>query len=550
MLTGCSLVQRNTDRYLNRVVATAGTDIKITKEELINAYNSYGYQYVQYYGYTGEKAISLTIDRIINNKILLERAKNHILVDEETNKVYYLTFDEQGNEVSRRLIYNQNVWQNDLLEATYKSINENIATFEEIVRKELNIKDEAFEEEEEEESDYPAEKIYEKKVKFENGTWSAITSELEPAEELMGDFVQADTGNSQVSQIAYQRYIKSLLFSEKGKGLSTNEQEVFNREVERIYKIHEEAKYIEELQNQYTQSYTITDELNTKIVDYYKQLVLASYEKYAELGDKGYEQYVKDMQDDAGKVYYHHTYDASFTQVSHVLIKLSDEQLAEIKDLDNKLSTGVISQKERDDEYQKVLDKTIVHVRDEDGNETDQTKTVQEVYEEINRELAKYNTVEEKAIAFNQFIYKYGQDEGIINKETYYVVNLDTTVEDKMVKEFADKSRELSAQSREGGNLGEPVFVSSDNYSGYHIIFNAGVAEDSLSVEQVRNLTGDYAQVLYNKKLMLGAEKTMYDFIYDTIVTDNYNAYSKSITDTEKHGMEIVIYTDRVKDLY
>lgn len=549
MLTGCSLVQRNTDRYLNRVVATAGETIEITKEELINAYNNYGYQYNQYYGYTVEKAMSMTIDNLINNKILIERAKKHIVVDETTNEVYYLTFDDEGNEIDRRLIYNKNVWQNDILEETYKSINEQIATFEKTVRKELNLEDEEFEEEEETKSDYPAQEVYEKKVELENGKFSPVVKDIEPAEDLMGDFIQADTGNKQVSEIAYKRYIKSLIYSEKGEGKSTNEQEVFQREVDRIYKIHEENKYITELQNQYTQTYTITDDLNSQIVDYYKKQVKASYEKYAELGDKGYEQYCKDMQQDSSKVYYH-SYGAKFVQVSHVLIKLSDVQLAEIAELDKKLSTGVITQKERDDEYQKVLNKTVVHVRDEDGNETEQTKTVQEVYDEINNELSKYDTVEEKAVAFNKFIYKYNQDEGIINKETYYVVNLDTNIEDTMVKEFADMSRELSAQNSEGGNIGKQVFVSSDNYSGYHIIFNAGVVESDLSIDQVNALTSDYAKVLFNKKLMLGADKTYYDYIYDEIVTDNYSSYQNSITNTERHNMKIVIYVDRIKDLY
>ena len=60
VFAGCNLVQRNTDRYLNRTVATIGNEITITKKDLITAYNSYGYQYVQNYGYTSEKALKTT----------------------------------------------------------------------------------------------------------------------------------------------------------------------------------------------------------------------------------------------------------------------------------------------------------------------------------------------------------------------------------------------------------------------------------------------------------------------------------------------------------
>jgi hypothetical protein len=547
MFTGCNLVQQNTDRYLNKTVATAGT-VTITKKDLISAYNSYGYQYVQYYGYTSEKAVTTVLNNLINRELLLQEAKKHIVVDETDHKVYYLTLDSDGKEVSRRVIYNAYVWQNDILEETYDSINEQIASIEETVRTELNISAEESEEEDTD-SDYSAEEVYEKKVKYENGVWSIIYDELEPDEEPMGGFVQASTGNKQVSELAYKRYIKSLIYSEKGKNLSTNESEVLQREIDRIYDIQQDNKLIEEFETQYEQSVVIDDTFNARIVDYYKKLVLASYEKYKELGTSGYEQYASDMQSDSSTVYYH-PYGEKFVQVSHVLIKLTDEQLDEIEALDNKLATGVIGQQERDEEYQKILDKTIVHARDEDGNETDVTKTVSEVYAEINNELAKYNTVEEKAIAFNKFIYKYNQDTGIINASNYYVVNLDTSIDDSMVKAFADKSRELSAENKDGGNISEPVFVSSDNYSGYHIIFNAGTVKNDLSIEQVKNLTSSYAVNLYNKKIMLGTDKTYYDYIYDTIVSSDYTSYQSSIVNTKKNDIKIVIYADRIKDLY
>lgn len=548
-LSGCSLVQRNTERYLNKTVATVGNSITITMQDLLGEYNNYGYQYVEMYGYTTEKAVNKVLEDLINKRIVLEEAKKHILIDDITKQVYFLTFDKDGNEIGRRLIYNKNVWQNDVLSKAYESMNAAIAEKEEVVRKELNIEKEESNSTEEKAAEFAPYKPYEKTVKYENGEWSIDYGELEKAQQPIGDFIQKDTGNKEVSEIAYKRYIKGLLSYEKTMGNVVTEQQALQNEILRLSNIHEENKYIEVFKEQFEKTQLINGQFNSRIVDYYKRLVLASNEKYQMLGEEGYKKYCEDMQSEFGSVYYH-PYGEKFVKVSHVLVKLSDDQLAEIKVLDGKLSTGVISQQERDEEYQKVLDKTVVKARDNDGKDTDVTKTVAEVYAEINAELDKYNTLEEKAIAFNKFIYKYGQDTGVINAENYYVVNLDTEIEDKMVKNFADKSRELYNQNNNGGNLSEPVFVESSNYSGYHIIFNVGGVNNNLNIEQVEALTGEYAANLYNQKIMLGTDKTVYDLIFEKLTRNDYTNYEQSIINTAKNNYQIVIYASRLTSLY
>ncbi|MBO7508171.1 MAG: hypothetical protein J6T39_00810 [Clostridia bacterium] len=196
------------------------------------------------------------------------------------------------------------------------------------------------------------------------------------------------------------------------------------------------------------------------------------------------------------------------------------------------------------------MDRTVVHARDEKGFETDEVKTVAEVRAEIAADLESYATVEEKAVAFNKYIYKYGQDTGMINAEHYYSVNLDTTQTDKMVKEFADESRRLSAENEDGGNLSQPIFVSQSNYSGFHIIFNAGLFKNDLTISQVRNLDYTDADYLYGKKLMLGTEKTVYDYIYDTIYKSDWSNYQNSLVNTAKNNLKVVYYVSAYEDLY
>ena len=613
--TGCSLVQRNTERYLNRLVASAG-DITVTKQELIQAYNSYGYQYTQYYGYSAEKALKTTINGIIERKILLERAKELIVIEDYAGKKDVVAYYNGDTRVAT--LFNQYVWNNAIWQETFDAINEQIKSIEDDISKEMGI--EIPKEEEEEEPEFKPYKEYEKKVEYKNGVYTTIKSELSADEDkksTIADFTQNETGDAQISQKAFQRYIKQLELNYKSQNLSLkslkmvsaeefdglytnlnltkNQKIAFLYELERIHNNYEDNKYIDTLEALYNEYIQVIDnDFNQKVVNYYKQLVESSYEKYAsETDEDGYNLYVSAMQDDNSKVYYHKDYGVNnkgekkaFVAVSHVLIKLSDDQIAEIKELQKKRDNGSIEVSEYDEKYQQILDKTIVYERnmetgfdypakidpatglakvDERGNEIRvktvdgvevevRAKTVTEVYNEINAELSKpeYDTVEKKAVAFNQFIYKYGQDTGMINAEKYYAVNLDTEVEDKMVKESADESRRLAGLAEDGGNLGNPVFVSQDNYSGYHIIFNAGIIKNDLTIEQVRNMDYSDADYLFNKKIMLGTNKTVYDYIYDTIYSSKYSQYTRSIVDTAKSAENFVItyYVSAYKDLY
>lgn len=577
VFTGCSLVQRNTERYLNRTVATVG-EYTISKQDLVSAYNSYGYQYSQIYGYSAEKAIKTTLDGLIDRKIVLESAKNAIKPTQDGTMAYYV------NEQKVADISNKNVWQNEVWQSTFEGVNEQIAEIEKQIRLERGIDDAAFDEDEEAKPEFDPYQEYEKKVLYQDGKWSSVKSPLAPAEETavtIGDFVQDDTGDATISKDAFARYIKKLTLNYKDKNLSiddlqfvtqsefdalysnlnltTTEKIAFLYELERAHKVYDENKYVTEYQKVYeTYVQTIDDNFNRSVVDYYKQLVEQSYETYQQESlEDSYAKYVKAMQDDSSKVYYNRDYGTNskgekraFVAVSHVLIKLSDDQTAEIKDLDDKLSKGYISQRQYDDQKTQILNKTTVFARDDEGNETTVSKTVAEVRAEIASDLAQYTTTEEKAIAFNKYIYKYGQDTGMINATHYYAVNLDTEVDDKMVKEFADESRRLASESATGGNLSDPIYVSQSNYSGYHIIFNAGIIKDDLSIEQVRNLDYSDADYLYNKKLMLGTNKTMYDFIYDKIYTSNWSAYQNSIINTAKQNLKVTYYVSAYKDLY
>ena len=81
----CGLFEINTDRDMKQVVATVDIDKtgdgqadKIYKRELISGYLSYGYQYVQSYGYTVSQAYELILDNLVNNEIIVQKARHEM----------------------------------------------------------------------------------------------------------------------------------------------------------------------------------------------------------------------------------------------------------------------------------------------------------------------------------------------------------------------------------------------------------------------------------------------------------------------------------------
>lgn len=71
MVSGCSLFTRDVGYYNNMVVASVGSDIKITKLQLIQAYNSFGYQYEQN-GMSKKDAMQETLKTIIDREIVVQ----------------------------------------------------------------------------------------------------------------------------------------------------------------------------------------------------------------------------------------------------------------------------------------------------------------------------------------------------------------------------------------------------------------------------------------------------------------------------------------------
>lgn len=84
---GCDWITTNVDADLKQVVATvkASDNVNsedITKKQVTAGYLAYGYQYVQSYGYTTSQAYALVLSNLVNNRIIVQTAR------EELSKTY------------------------------------------------------------------------------------------------------------------------------------------------------------------------------------------------------------------------------------------------------------------------------------------------------------------------------------------------------------------------------------------------------------------------------------------------------------------------------
>ena len=102
---GCALITIDTDKDMAQTVATVNVHDgiidaeEIKKSEMVSAFMSYGYLYVQSYGYTTEAAYQLILDNLVQNRIIIQEARkslaetyNEILADESKADTEFLKY--------------------------------------------------------------------------------------------------------------------------------------------------------------------------------------------------------------------------------------------------------------------------------------------------------------------------------------------------------------------------------------------------------------------------------------------------------------------------
>ncbi len=534
VFAGCSLVQLNASKYYKQTVAeivySKDKKYEFTMEDLLQAYNNYGYQLAQSDSNSSSSSTSSLTSEEILTKTAELMVQRHLLVEKIKEELGDLSTEEK-NYIKRQ---------------TYDSINSQLSSLEDTIRVEWDRKISEDETEEEEETSLRAsytayeptvEKVVEEKEV--NGTTKLVTElkRVTDDEEIdgtdPGEFKQAIT-DEDISKEAWKRYIKTLQDNNENLGKKYSDEEAFEKEIERIYNLLVENRYISKYQTAITNGLEITAEA---AVESYKEKYKRDYEKYA--NDEA--AYHTAMADDASSVYYHPNSGNEYIYVTHILFKFSDEQTAEISNLKKLYQSNSISKEVYEARLEEVqsLENTVVKYEE---NGVTKTTSAALAYQDVLNNVGKYDKdiqFEARAKEFNTYIYKYNDDEGIMNKDFAYVVNLDTSVTDQMVKAFADESRRL--QNEEGvGAMSKPILTDY----GYHIILNLGPVKNVVEYENIDNITWE---TLYNVKTQPSSEKTLFHVEYDAINTDStrLSQVLSSKTDDLMGGVEKVRYWDK-----
>lgn len=535
IFAGCDLFVRNDADFFNQTVVTVkyddGKKIEISRKDFLTAYNNYGSNLINTYGYTEDKAIDSTIDALANRKILLEEAKN-VLSSAEA-KDFSLT------EKDYKELYYQ----------IYVSLINNVQQYEKEIREDWEMPEAILAEEitEEEKTIYTP---YEKKArpvfdsvsgeykiqKIESSNDIKRELEFNSSQEVYTKFIQETKANTsdKFAREEYRRYLASLQASQKVLGTNYSEEKLIKEEILRIFNNLEENKILERYE-EYTRdnngySYITVDQVLNK----YKSMVYSSKFNYE--NDK--ESYDKNMLESFKDVNYF--IDDNYFYVAHILIKFNDSEQASfnsLEQLSNKGQGYIISAGSYESQKKSLYNSLKADVRDlETGEVTKDVCTAKDVLDELNRKLSNATTKEAKDEVFKQMMYKYNEDGGIMNADYPYVIGTENS---KMVENFTNSSRELN----DAGEYGAISGLVESEY-GLHIIYYMGSCDNVVSVNTNGILEIQESDIvkLDEQKLNNLNNKTVFDLVYEQLTEDNYSEFENRNLNAIKQEKGIKIY--------
>lgn len=540
VFAGCNLIELNKTRYYSQVaVKIIYSDNKtkeFTMEDFYWTYVNYGYQYAEQNaesGVTAKDALENNAKLMVERFVLIEDIKTKItLTDSEKNALKKQVYDSLNAQLKElesevRVEWNRVVSEPEASKEEDKTLRAAYNEYSPTIELAKNAEGEF--------------------AKDENGSFY-LGRVVEKDEQVVADpgqFKQNIT-DQEISDEAMKRFKKKLQTVNENLGKKVKDQDLLSNEIARMYSILEENKYISKYQTMLLNNAQIkSDSVVNAYIDKYKR----DYEKYS----NNESAYHTAMASDASAVYYHPNSGNEYMWVTHILFKFSEAQTAEINKLKADLKSNTIEESYYNAKMAEVtsMDNTIVKYVNEAGEtvSTNVTNAFADINQGVNRYSADSNFLD-RAAAFNNYIYKYNDDEGIMNKDFAYVVNLDTSVEDKMVKEFANESRALYQKDLQRGVGKGSMSLPVKTEFGYHVILNLGAVKNIVEYQSINNLTWN---ALYNVKTQPSSNKTIFNYEYDTLKLDEnfVSTYlSGVISDLTASVKRIDYYSDRYLKIF
>lgn len=599
LISGCSLVQTNTKDYYDKVVASVGDDVTVTKRELLNYYSSVLNQGASY-------SVQEVLDEIINRKLIIKDVKDNF--EDYVNGIgeELVLEADRDSEYLLKNIKNK-YYHNEAMRNAHEYIDSQILNYENIIRSARGmalVKDE----DETPSTTYNKETKYEAKYEERDGKYYEIKDvEFESVIISNYSYNHINHGDESIRTQAYQMFIKALIRNEEGKNLDTNEQNVLNREIDRVYKIYADDTFNSIFQTKYTHNYGLEA---SDVAKKYRELVKDSYSKYLLEGANADKQYNLNMigdgsskKGDPNGVYYHpYSSDSTkgFIKVAHILIKFTDEQLTgelygkdgefkeigSYKEIVEAFANDSISEEEYNTRLNAWKATCVGHKRytlDTEnesegkyaGNEYGDAISYADIFSEIRQALKEIDDksiddsekVKQKAEKINYFNYLYNQDSGSLNASSYYTIALDETVDEgRWAKDFAETARKVYAENGAGAysnefftttvkestdDNGKTTYDFSNAYAGYHMVFVVGKYENLYNEsDDIDNISDtDIAKKLFNTRVVLGTEKTWFDVVADKISYSDFSTYREGSVDTLRKDITINYNKSAYQDL-
>lgn len=554
LFAGCSLVEPNYYNYYNQVVAYVehkdiGMQYTITKQDLVSAYQSYGYTYEQYYSYTREEALKETLNLLENRVITLATAEEEFGVSKNGTGL---------TEKEKTYLY----------ESVVDTLQENLTSY----YNEIIGNDDS-----QEESDDITFNGYTKNATLEP---DLTIHRVETPDNLLSDFryeIARDFNNENDFDLiyvnlidsltddnykkAFENYLRTLKGSEYGMNLSTDTRSIFEREFNRLYEVLYENYILEKYSVSNQNSDSLSSITASRIVNLYTSKVRSSYTQYVIDKDTSYDD---NVQSSLNSTYYFKEDNDStkFFTVANVLFRFTDEQQALydeysaavddgsgvnydtlIKNLYSQI-TPVIREKYEEDG-------TIVYREAEKSKET-ADMTINDILSLMQRELSTLQTdgdVNKIGDKINEYIYMYNEDTGMHNADSNYVVGIDS--EGNAVSSFVDEFNDAAIALYNGGKaeIGDISGLIKTQY-GYHVLIYTGACENLFDgITSSFELSEEAISVLYSTRVNILVDETYFDVLYDEIYTDNYAYFEEANINYLRENYNIYEYNGRYSDL-
>jgi len=244
----------------------------------------------------------------------------------------------------------------------------------------------------------------------------------------------------------------------------------------------------------------------------------------------------------------------NYFTVSHVLVGFTQEEQAQVRELERQLANREITQNDFIRERDAMRTGLTTRERSlENGNEFGPELSVNQVFNIINSEVTGAHNPQE---VFRDLMFRFTADSATLNAPFEYTMGVDVREIDAdgnrvgqdmnsgMVESFTIASREL----RENGQIGDISGIVWSQF-GAHIIMYTRDLSDFIFSNSISMFNQTHEQFLFATQSSHG-NQTFFDTIVETLTRPEYQAAEDAIIATFKQGRTITIFPRVFRDLW